>query len=92
MPGARIFLRALKSIDRGLRKRQVAPFTVPVTFPAPDIQDIWPNPAHLELMASQSLIENRITEKLIGFRPTVSFSDGMEKTRSWLLWAGLNYK
>ena len=92
MPGVRIFLRALKSIDRGLRKRQVAPFTVPVTVPAPDIQDIWPNPAHLELMASQSLIENRITEKLIGFRPTVSFADGMEKTRSWLLWAGLNYK
>jgi hypothetical protein len=94
IPGARPFFRSLRIIYRQLlTKKQtdaIVSATTVVTDPMPNIPDVWPNPAHLELMASQSLIENCAAEKLIGFRPTVSFAEGMEKTRSWLIWAGLN--
>jgi len=92
LPGAGRILNSIRTVRRNLLNRgnginasPVAPLKVAVT----SLPDILPDAAHLELMASQSFIESRAAEKLIGFRPSVSFAEGIEKTRLWLLWANL---
>jgi hypothetical protein len=50
---------------------------------------IWPDPAHIGLMALQSRATAAKAKKDIGFEPSFSFDDGVARTAAWARWAQL---
>jgi len=93
LPGASRFLNLLKSIHRELRRTSRDDYTStasPAKISVLSLPEVLPEPSHLELMTSKSMIRNNKVCQLFGFQPTISFAEGMEKTRSWLIWTGLS--
>jgi nucleoside-diphosphate-sugar epimerase len=92
IPGARLLLGFLRQVWRVLKNRgktNEGGRLAETDMETPNKPDVWPDPAHLELMASHSTLVCNVAADTIGFRPSVSFAEGMEKTRAWMKWARL---